>query len=209
MSPIALIFLSTVAAQTNSAAPPKPAMTPPAAVGTPHSCADYPVAAMQTKSEGTTTVGFTITETGSVTDVAVKTSSGNADLDNASVACTKTWQYRPATTVADGKPVATPWKVAVKWVIHPAPPFDAIDDTAYKCVQLTDAGRDELSHAKLQTVVRVHFVKGDIAGVSVAGSSGDSNLDRHVAECYGRIAPALTASLQDDSYQLLMPLQAQ
>ena len=208
MSPIALIFLSTIVAQTSTNPVPKPAFNPPAAMGTPHSCTDYPLGAMQTKSEGTTTLGFKITETGSVTDVAVKTSSGNADLDNASVACTKTWQYRPATSM-DGKPIEVPWKVAVKWVIHPAPPFDAIDDTAYKCVLMTDSGRDAMSKAKLQTVVRVHFMKGDIAGVAVAGSSGDSTLDRHVVDCYGRIAPALTASLQDDSYQLLMPMPAQ
>lgn len=207
MSPIALIFLSTLAAQTE--APPKPAVNPPTAAGAPHTCAGYyPIPALQTKAQGTTLVGFDVTATGSVANVAVKTSSGNADLDKASVACTKTWQYHPATLKADGTPVAVPWQVAVKWEDRLLPPFDAISDTAYRCVLSTDAGRDEMSKAKLRTVVRVHFAKGNVESVEVVGSSGDSGLDRHVADCYGRVAPALTASLQDDVYQLLTPMPA-
>jgi len=65
-----------------------------------------------------------------------------------------------------------------------------------------------MSKAKLRTVVRVHFAKGNVESVEVVGSSGDSGLDRHVADCYGRVAPALTASLQDDVYQLLTPMPA-
>lgn len=205
MSPIAIIFLSTILAQTS--APPKPAMNPPAATGTPHTCDGYPAGALQTLAEGTATVAFTVTETGSVTDASVKTSSGNAYLDSASIACTKTWQYRPATAM-DGKPIAVPWKVVVKWSVQSAPPFDTINDVAYRCVQSTDTGRSEMSEAKLHTVVRVHFKNGDITGVAVVGPSGNSGLDRRVTECYGRVAPGVMASLQGDLDQLLTPIPA-
>jgi TonB family protein len=169
-------------------------------------CADYPVPALQAAAGGSTTVAFKITTAGSVADGSVKVSSGNADLDNAAVACTKSWQYKPA--MQNGAPVEVPWQVAVKWQIRPTPPFDAISDVAYRCVQMTDAGRDEMSKAKLHTVVRVHFQKGEVASVSVVGSSGSADLDRRVAECYGRVGPAVTASLQDDLSQLLTPLPA-
>ena len=207
MSAVAIILLSMTVAQTS--APPKPASTinAPTATGAPHMCTDYPVGALQTQAEGTTTVAFKITETGSVTDPGVKTSSGSPDLDNASLACTKTWQYRPATM--NGTPVAVPsWQVAVKWQIRPTAPFDTISGVAYQCVQSTDAGRNEMSQAKLHTVVRVHFLNGDIAGVAIAGSSGNADLDRRVAECYGRVAPGVTAGLQGDLTQLLTPLPA-
>jgi hypothetical protein len=65
-----------------------------------------------------------------------------------------------------------------------------------------------MSQAKLHTVVRVHFVKGDIAGVSIASPSGNADLDRRVAECYGRVAPVVTASLTGDLYEWLTPIPA-
>jgi TonB family protein len=207
MGPVALIFLTTIVAQTNTAIP-KPAFNAPTATGAPHTCADYPAGAMQTLAEGATTVAFKITQTGSVSDASVQTSSGNAYLDNAAVACTKDWQYRAATAM-DGSPIIMPWKVQIRWNIHPSPPFDIIDDAAYRCVQSTDAGREEMSQAKLHTVVRVHFKNGDIAGVSVASPSGNADLDRRVAECYGRVAPAATVSLQDDLYEPLTPIPAE
>jgi TonB family protein len=208
MSPVAFVFLATIVAQATSPGtyPPKPAVSAPAAAGAPHACTDYPVPALQAAAEGSTTVAFKVTTAGTVEGGSVKTSSGNADLDNAAVACTKSWQYKPA--MSNGAPVEVPWQVAVKWQIRPTPPFDTISDVAYRCVQMTDAGRDEMSKAKLHTVVRVHFQKGEIAGVAVVGSSGDTALDRRVADCYGRVAPAVTASLQDDQNQLLTPLPA-
>ena len=204
MSFASLILLSMTVAQAGT--PPKPAIAPPAATGAPHMCVDYPVPALQAAAEGTTTVAFKITDTGSVADAGVKTSSGNPDLDNASIACTRSWQYRPATE--NGAPVSVPWQVAVKWQIRPTPPFDTISDAAYRCVESTDAGRDEMSNAKLHTVVRVHFMNGDIAGVAVVGSSGNTSLDRRVAECYGRVAPAATSSIPGDLNQLLTPIAA-
>ncbi|HKD22247.1 MAG TPA: energy transducer TonB [Rhizomicrobium sp.] len=208
MSPVAFVFLATIVAQATSPGnyPPKPAVSAPAAAGAPHACTDYPVPALQAAAEGSTTVAFKVTTAGTVEGGSVKTSSGNADLDNASLACTRSWQYKPA--MSNGAPVEVPWQVAIKWQIRPTPPFDAISDVAYRCVQLTDAGRDEMSKAKLHTVVRVHFQKGAIASVAVVGSSGNTELDRRVSECYGRVAPAVTASLQDDQSQLLTPLPA-
>lgn len=205
MSPIAFVFLSTILAQTD--APPRPAMNPPAATGAPHTCDGYPAGALQTLAEGATTVAFTVTETGSVTGPSVKTSSGNPYLDDASLACTKTWQYKPATAM-NGTPVAVPWKVVVKWSVQSAPPFDAINDVAYRCVQSTDTGRTEMSEAKLHTVVRVHFKNGDITGIAVVSPSGNSALDHRVTECYGRVAPGMMASLQGDLDQLLTPIPA-
>ena len=90
-------------------------------IGIPHICSQYyPIEALMAHVSGTTTLGFTITAEGRVTNIHVVIPSGDATLDEASLACAQDWRYRPA--VKDGQPIAVPWKVEVKWIVPPPPP---------------------------------------------------------------------------------------
>lgn len=95
--------------------PPRPAA--PSSIGAPHVCMqDYPAAAVAAHQEGTTTIGFTITEAGATTNIHIVKSSGFPLLDDAATSCASNWRYRPA--IKDGQPIAVPWKAEVKWVLH-------------------------------------------------------------------------------------------
>lgn len=86
--------------------------------GRPHSCAGfYPEEEKAAGSSGTTTVGFRILENGHIADQHIVGSSGNANLDNAALACVKDWRYLPA--MKDGKPVAVDWRAQVRWSADP------------------------------------------------------------------------------------------
>lgn len=71
------------------------------------------VAAHQPSPEKPTVYSFTIKTDGSLTDVAVKSSSGNALLDELGIACVVHWHYKPGTI--DGKPVEMPWQAQIIW----------------------------------------------------------------------------------------------
>jgi protein TonB len=94
-----------------------PAITAPASVGRPHSCAErfYPPLANRLQHQGTTTIGFTIQPDGSVTNVHVTESSGHDELDQAAIPCAETWHYKPA--MQNGQHVAVPWTTKVVWKI--------------------------------------------------------------------------------------------
>ncbi|HTQ15467.1 MAG TPA: energy transducer TonB [Rhizomicrobium sp.] len=76
----------------------------------------YPAPAVRLNHEGETEVGFTVLETGYVTDVHVIKSSGHDELDEAAVEKAKCFTYRPA--MQNGKPVAVPWKAVITWKLH-------------------------------------------------------------------------------------------
>jgi TonB family protein len=87
----------------------------------PHTCDRYyPVAEFSQGVKGTTVLAFTVTSDGSVENIKVATSSGNANLDTAAVTCAGRWHYRPGTM--DGKPIDAPWKAQVVWQTPLAPP---------------------------------------------------------------------------------------
>ena len=111
----ALAVLAALAASSAQALAEAPVQSPPPAKS--HSCLDYyPEAAKNAGIEGITTLAFTVTEQGTVADLRIAKSSGNADLDNAAVTCASLWHYKPARK--DSKPVATPWQAAVEWKLH-------------------------------------------------------------------------------------------
>ncbi|HTU00025.1 MAG TPA: energy transducer TonB [Rhizomicrobium sp.] len=58
-------------------------------------------------------VTFQVAADGTVNDVVVDTSSGNASLDAYTVRCVSGWRYEPATK--DGQPVAVPWSANVDY----------------------------------------------------------------------------------------------
>src|SRR5436305_9514415 len=80
----------------------------------PHGCTGlYPQAARKVNASGTTTVRFVIGTDGNISQPSVDKSSGNADLDQAALACVTQWHYIAARQ--NGVPVAVPWVAKVIW----------------------------------------------------------------------------------------------
>lgn len=73
----------------------------------------YPSRAKHARREGNTLVSFVIADDGRVNDVSVSESSGDRDLDAATVACVSGFRYLPATH--DGKPVAIDGTFIATW----------------------------------------------------------------------------------------------
>ena len=110
----------TVAVAKPQAAPANPmeGVTLPASVGKGHNCAQdfYPSLSARMHEEGTTVLSFVIQADGNIKDVAVKTSSGKARLDQAALECAKGWKYKPA--MKEGQPVEVPWTTNVVWKLQ-------------------------------------------------------------------------------------------
>jgi TonB family protein len=181
MKYIPLCLLLTAAA---ALAQPVPLPALPAALGAPHVCiSDYPPAAIAARAEGTTTVGFTITESGKVADVRVVTSSGNEDLDNAAVTCADRWIYRPAQK--DGKPVAVPWRATVRWAfaLGDATLFAPTPlEQPHDCSAFAPAGGAIPPGAV--TTLRFHVTaEGKVTDIILDASSGSLALDKAAMRC--------------------------
>jgi TonB family protein len=85
-------------------------------VGRAHSCEGYfPRDLRYDGAQGETTLAFTVTVRGTVEDLRVAKSSGNAELDAAAIACASHWFYKPATK--DNQPHAAPWGAVVVWSV--------------------------------------------------------------------------------------------
>jgi len=91
------------------------AASSPVSIGKAHTCGSnyYPQSAQKLHEEGTTTVSFTVTAEGEVTNPTIANSSGHEDLDQAALPCVTSWKYKPA--IQEGKPVAAEWKANVVW----------------------------------------------------------------------------------------------
>ena len=61
----------------------------------------------------TTVASYVVTVEGTVRDVTVLQSSGSSDLDDAVVACARSWRFKPALEL--GVPVEVLLKVQVPW----------------------------------------------------------------------------------------------
>jgi TonB family protein len=86
----------------------------------PHTCGAefYPPESLAKGEEGNTKLSFKILTDGTVDAITVTTTSGSQRLDDASVACVKTWHFRPA--IKDGKLADVDSGAVVKWVL-PSP----------------------------------------------------------------------------------------
>lgn len=163
--------------------PPPPPVGSPISVGEPHVCLkDYPADAVAAHAEGTTVVGFTITETGTTTDAHVTRSSGTASLDDAALMCPSRWLYRPA--MKEGKPVAVPWKAEVRWMLHGTgtPPMVVAPRplTAHNCPK----SRSIKLSADAVTFLRLHITtEGKVSDTTVQQSSGNPDLDQAANKC--------------------------
>ncbi len=135
---------------------------------------------MKAGIEGTTTLSFKITAQGAVTQVTVAKSSGNEELDAASVACASTWTYKPATK--DGVPFETPWQATVAWKLHddspltwtpsgPCTKFATVTAAMLKGI----AGRSWIGYRVM--------ADGTAVSPAILASSGNAALDRAAESC--------------------------
>jgi protein TonB len=195
---VVLILLSAVVPATQPAPPPRaPASSPPvsapSSIGAPHLCLqDYPAASVAAHEEGTTTVAFTITDTGHTDAVTVRTSSGSAALDAAAITCVNRWLYKPATK--DGVPVAVPWKAEVRWsMVHPegsTPPPTPTGDHSCAAFRPLDL---KVPAGAMTTLAFVVTPAGVAKNVTIAASSGNAELDGAALKCAAgwHFAPAI------------------
>lgn len=143
---------------------------------TPHNCESfYPPGPLLNNIEGRTLIAFTVTADGRVADPVVKTSSGDAELDNAAKSCVLRWTYRAA--VKDGAAVAAPWMAMVQWKQK----FYLTVVSAPHC-NLPPQARTQ----KPGTKTEISFiVKRDGApdNIDIIRTSDDSMLDKAVADC--------------------------
>lgn len=182
--------------------PPRIGSGMPGAVGRPHECSGfYPPEAIAAHAEGSAVLEFTVATDGSTKDVKIRSSSGNADLDAASLACVATWRYRPATR--DGAPIEAPWQAKVMWAIptdaspppvpgrtsYTVPPTEL--DPSHDCSAYYPAGANGASGD-----VGVSFLvdaRGALWDLKVTRSSGNADLDRAAVACaaFWKYKPAL------------------
>jgi protein TonB len=176
--------VNTITVQSAVTSPPP--ISTPAAVGKPHVCTNsYPDEAVEAQAEGTTTIAFTITDQGTVADLRIATTSGNAALDKAALDCAKDWRYKPA--IKNNVPVAVPWRAQMKWSLngyvpkpHPVATGAPHDCSAFYPRQAELAqweGTTELSF--------VVGINGAVKDLVVTKSSGHTSLDKAAVRCVG------------------------
>jgi protein TonB len=103
-------------------APPPPRFTPKAAVpkGNPANWAtsnDYPSRALREEREGTTGFRVTVGPDGKVTDCQVTSSSGHADLDQATCDNVRRRARFTPGTDGEGNPTTSSYSNRIRWVI--------------------------------------------------------------------------------------------
>jgi TonB family protein len=150
----------------------------PLSVGRPHECsAYYPPAALKAYAQGTTLLAFTVTAEGGVRDINISKSSGNKDLDDASVNCASHWRYKPATK--DSVAIEIPWMANVVWKMRAPPETEA----AVSCLfYREDRSAPPMNLGHTMLAFRVDQT-GSVTEVAVTKSSGYSEWDTIGAEC--------------------------
>jgi len=149
----------------------------PFSIGRPHICgAYYPAAAFKAHIEGTVQLNFVVTDKGGVRDIKVSESSGNKDLDDASVTCASHWVYVPATK--DSVPIEVSWKANVVWKIAPLPEVQ----TALACVSHRPGQSPPPNLGHTAVSFRV-MQDGSVTDVKVTQASGNHAWDNIGVAC--------------------------
>jgi TonB family protein len=200
MHAIAFLVLLSTAVMAQSSADAFSPSEPPSATSRPvpigsHSCVGYPQKAKDAHVEGTTILSFKITAAGAVTDIAIEHSSGNEDLDNASIACAEEWRYVPTTH--EGVPTEGSSKAAVKWILSPESDpmfaiFSRLLSDVQQCATTPAPSADEFRLVTRPTAIEVQFTGGAVASARLAASSGSDTLDRRAVGCYRNLPPEIT-----------------
>jgi len=175
-------FLPSIAwAQT---APPPATSTPPGnPFGTPCS---YPNSARDAGIQGRTDVAYQIGGGGSIGQVALDSSSGNTDLDNAAIDCVINWTPSQMTqamtpgrhhlTINWNIPAATagtPAKKAAGWLA--VPPHNCLDYYPASALGM-GIGGGLIVAFNIET-------DGSVTGQKVKQSSGNKDFDNAALEC--------------------------
>lgn len=182
---IAAIFAATGFAWAQSPEqvepPPAPPVGAPSSTGSPHVCLqDYPAEAVAAHAEGTTTIGFTITETGLTKDIQIVKSSGTPSLDRAAIMCANRWTYNPA--IKNGQPTAVPWKAEVKWVMRNNPAQIVVPTPIGE--HLCKKPHGIKVTAGMVTTLKLKITnQGKVSEAQLQNSSGNTELDEAAKQC--------------------------
>jgi TonB family protein len=188
-----LVLLPTLAlAQTPPPAASQSVVTAPASTapsganfGSP--CA-YPDAALKAEAQGTALVSFQGSPDGSISDVTILTSSGNADLDKASVQCVGNWRFDPkapqGAVVIGAQEATILWSIP-KWSERgealPAAGWDL--GMPHNCrIYYPPADRQ----AQIRGSTGLSFTietDGSLSALTVAHGSGHAELDDAALQC--------------------------
>jgi TonB family protein len=88
--------------------------------GQPHICAPsqwYPAAAIRSHSEGDIELSYVVATDGSIKNLKVTQSTGNSDLDQASIDCVSSWRFFPR--FQNGQPYEFDGKTRMRWRLSP------------------------------------------------------------------------------------------
>lgn len=141
----------------------------------------YPAAALAAKAEGTTLVGFMPMTDGTFRNARLRHSSGNADLDQAAVACVSGWRFDPKTDKTWVEYNGT----FIKWTLD-GQPQGKRSGRPHNCGWAYPA---EARERKLTGTTALRFViteDGHVRNAEVAGSSGSDALDTAALQCTKR-----------------------
>lgn len=142
----------------------------------------YPPAALAARVQGSVLLNVTVGIDGLAQELRIRTSSGNADLDQAAVESVSTWQFNPRR--CDGKPELSIAVVPVTFDLSEMLPPEAIGDVIQRKPSeagapfLSEVGREIAHDTKampFQTVPEMlRFLKND---PSVLASRADDRID--------------------------------
>lgn len=146
--------------------------------------------------QGATALAFRIAVDGHPSDIKVATSSGNEQLDTASLQCASNWRYKPA--VRNGEPVEVPWQADIVWNMN-IPPVET--DSPERCISATPLSPDDLRDSDGTSVVSYVLWAGFLLDLRLAQSSGNHRLDNAALQCvkdigYREVVTAGNARLQ-------------
>jgi|tagenome__1003787_1003787.scaffolds.fasta_scaffold20983443_10 TonB family protein len=91
--------------------------TPASSNGQRHVCQNWPQSAVRRNLNGDATFSYRIGTDGSTRDIKLAQSTGDADLDKATLDCVASWKFFPA--VQNGKPVEIDRNGGQHWRTHP------------------------------------------------------------------------------------------
>ena len=90
--------------------------TPASSNGQPHTCHNWPESAVRRNLNGDATYSYRIATDGSTKDIKLTQSTGDADLDKATLDCVASWKFFPA--MQKGKPVEIDRNGGQHWRTH-------------------------------------------------------------------------------------------
>ena len=114
-APVTNAITAVQSVQPTAPAPVVAAPTPPKAVGRTHNCDSYyPDLSRRLNEQGTVIVQYVVGVDGSISNVAVRTTSGSDRLDQAAVSCVSS-RFRSEPATQGGKPVAVTTASAIQF----------------------------------------------------------------------------------------------